>query len=112
MSRIPPCSGKTNEHRLSYALDRQADRALHLIVITCIVHRERTKAHAQRRTAGDGIRSEIIRCSKRHVARGLFKAPSQRQPTLSVQPLVRRRKAVRVAVDKWLFACARQGADP
>lgn len=100
MPRIPPCSGKTNERRLSYARDRQADRALHLIAITCIVHRERTKAYAQRRTAEDGIRSEIIRCSKRHVARELFKAPFRTQSTLSVQPLVRRRKAVRAAVDK------------
>ncbi len=65
-------SGKTKRHRLSRAGDRQANRALHTVVLTRMRHDERTRAYVARRTAQGLSKREIIRCLKRYVARELL----------------------------------------
>jgi hypothetical protein len=61
-------------HRLSRGGDRQANRALYMIVITRMGHDTRTRSYVTRRTAEGLSTKEIIRCLKRTVARELYKA--------------------------------------
>ena len=71
---IPASSGKTNRHRLNRGGDRQANAALHRIVVVRLRHDQRTKSYMRRRT-GDGMsKIEVIRCLKRYVAREVFTA--------------------------------------
>lgn len=70
---IPASSGRTTRHRLNYAGDRQANRALHMIVVVRLRYCEQTKAYMQRRLAEGRTKKEIIRCLKRYVARQLFR---------------------------------------
>ncbi|VEH42550.1 Transposase IS116/IS110/IS902 family [Kocuria rosea] len=70
---IPASSGKTNRHRLSRGGDRQANRALHRIVLIRMRFREpRTMAYFARRRAEGLADRDIIRCLKRHVANEVF----------------------------------------
>ena len=68
----PGSSGLTNRHRLSRGGDRQANAALHRIVIVRMHHEERTKLYVARRTAEDLSKKDINRCPKRAVARQVF----------------------------------------
>jgi transposase len=70
---IPASSGKTNRHRLSRGGDRQANRALYLIVLARMAWCPRTRTYVARRTTEGKSKKEIIRCLKRYVARELFK---------------------------------------
>jgi transposase len=69
---VPASSGKTSQHRLNRGGDRQANAALHRVVVV------RTRSHAptldyvRRRTAEGKGKPEIIRCLKRFVAREIF----------------------------------------
>jgi transposase len=74
VSPVPASSGKTKRHRLSRGGDRQANRALYMIVITRMGHDPRTRSYVARRTAEGLSTKEIIRCLKRSVARELYKA--------------------------------------
>lgn len=47
---IPASSGRTNRHRLNRGGDRQANAALHRIVLVRMCHDERTRDYVQRRT--------------------------------------------------------------
>lgn len=85
-SPVPASSGKTRRHRLNRGGDRQANRALYMIVITRLGHDPATRAYAQRRTTDGLSKKEIIRCLKRYIARKLYKiltappSPSQELP--------------------------------
>lgn len=69
---VPASSGKTVRHRLSRGGDRQANRALFLIVLGRMRLDERTRNYVRRRT-GEGLsKMEIIRCLKRYVAREVY----------------------------------------
>lgn len=69
---IPASSGKTNRHRLNRGGDRQANAALHRIVVVRLRCDPRTKEYIRRRT-GEGMnKPEIMRCLKRYVAREIF----------------------------------------
>ena len=46
---IPASSGRTSRHRLNYAGNRAANRALHMIVIVRLRYRERTRSYLERR---------------------------------------------------------------
>ncbi|MEU8125303.1 IS110 family transposase [Spirillospora sp. NPDC049024] len=70
---ISASSGKTTRHRLSRGGDRQANRALYLIVLARMAWCPRTRTYVARRTAEGNSKKEIIRCLKRYIARGLFK---------------------------------------
>jgi transposase len=70
---IPASSGRTHRHRLHRGGDRQANRALYIIVITRLAHDRRTRDYMARRTAEGKSTREIIRCLKRAVAREVFR---------------------------------------
>jgi transposase len=80
VSPVPASSGRTKRHRLSRGADRQANRALYMIVITRMGHDLRTRSYVARRTAEGLSTKEIIKCLKRTVARELYKALT-RPPT-------------------------------
>jgi transposase len=69
---LPASSGMTQRHRLNRGGDRQANRALHLAVITRMRRDPRTKTYVARRTADGLSKMEIIRCLKRYVAREVY----------------------------------------
>ena len=62
VSPIPASSGKTNRHRLNRGGDRQANAALHRIVVVRLRHDPRTKAYMCRRTGEGMSKTEVIRC--------------------------------------------------
>ena len=71
-SCVEASSGNTRRHRLNRGGDRQANRALHTVVITRMRRDPRTQAYVARRTAEGKSRKEIIRCLERYVARELY----------------------------------------
>jgi transposase len=71
---IPASSGNTTRHRLHRGGDRQANSAIHLIVINRLRWHEPTKHYLARRTAEGKTKKEIIRCLKRAVVRELYRA--------------------------------------
>jgi len=73
VSPVPASSGRTIRHRLNRGGDRQANRALYMIVITRMGHDANTRAYVARRTTEGLSTKEIIRCAKRYVARELYK---------------------------------------
>ncbi|RRR84052.1 IS110 family transposase [Streptomyces sp. RP5T] len=70
---IPASSGRTKRYRLNRGGDRQANRALHTIVIVRMRHDRRTQEYVARRTAEGMSKKDIIRCLKRFVAREVYK---------------------------------------
>ncbi len=71
-SPIPASTGKTTRHRLNPGGDRQANRALHLIVVCRLRHCQRTRAYAERRKREGKSQREIMRCLKRYTAREVY----------------------------------------
>jgi transposase len=75
-SPIPASSGKTNRHRLNPAGDRDANRALYMIIVTRLRYCPDTQAYIKRRLAEGLTKPEAIRCVKRYVARQAYHAIS------------------------------------
>ncbi|WP_084464404.1 transposase [Microtetraspora fusca] len=73
VAAIPASSGQTRRHRLNRGGDRDANRALHVIVISRTAHCSTTIAYVQRRTKECLSKKEIIRCLKRYVAQEIYK---------------------------------------
>ena len=69
---VPASSGKTNRHRLNRSGNRQANAALHRVVVVRMRAHEPTINYVRRRTAEGKNKAEIIRCLKRFVAREIF----------------------------------------
>ena len=77
---IPASSGKTQRHRLNRGGNRQANSALHMVVVCRMRTDERTRAYVARRTLEGLSKREIMRCLKRYVAREIYRvltAPSR-----------------------------------
>jgi len=70
---LPASSGKVTRFRLNRGGDRQANAALHRIVLTRMAHDPQTRAYVTRRRAEGLNTPEIMRCLKRYVARQTFK---------------------------------------
>ncbi|MEU9339449.1 IS110 family transposase [Streptomyces sp. NPDC048290] len=70
---VPASSGRTNRHRLNRGGDRQANKALHTIVLVRMRYDQRTREYVARRTAEGMTRKDIIRCLKRFVAREVYR---------------------------------------
>ncbi|MFM9432770.1 IS110 family transposase [Arthrobacter sp. MP_2.3] len=70
---VPASSGKTNRHRLSRGGDRQANSALHHVVLSRMQSDHRTKDYVAKRTADGKSKRETMRCLKRYVAREIFR---------------------------------------
>jgi transposase len=71
-SPIPASSGKTNRHRLNRGGDRQANAALHRVVIVRLRWHQPTRDYMARRLTEGKTKAEIIRCLKRYVAREVY----------------------------------------
>ena len=69
---IPASSGKTTRHRLNRGGNRQANSALHTVVVSRIRIDGRTQAYMKRRLAEGLSKREIMRSLKRYVAREIF----------------------------------------
>ena len=69
---IPVSSGNTHRMRLHRGGDRQANRALHLIVVCRLRYDPRSRAYLARRQGGGLSKLDAIRCLKRYVAREVF----------------------------------------
>ncbi|MEU0251541.1 transposase [Streptomyces sp. NPDC006184] len=78
---IPASSGRTNRHRLNRGGDRQANRALHAIVIVRMRHDRRTQEYVARRSAQGMTKKEILRCPKRFVVREVYRHLPHRHST-------------------------------
>ncbi len=86
---IPASSGKTDRHRLNRGGNRQANAALHRVVVVRMRGHQPTLVHVRRRTAEGKGRREIVRCLKRYVAREIFGylcAPPKHPVTLPGTP--------------------------
>lgn len=70
---IPASSGQRCRHRLNRGGDRQANRAIHTIVLVRKRHDPRTRAYIERRTREGLTHREITRCLKRYVARDIYR---------------------------------------
>ena len=70
---VPASSGRTQRHRLNFAPNRDANRALHMVVIVRLRYCERTRSYMDRRLAEGKTKKETIRCLKRFVARELYR---------------------------------------
>ena len=68
-SPIPASSGKTTRHRLNRGGDRQANAALHRIVIVRLRWHQPTRDYMTRRLAQGKTKKEIIRCLIGRVSR-------------------------------------------
>jgi transposase len=71
-SPIPASSGKTTRHRLNRGGNRQANSALHMIVVCRMRIDDRTKVYVKRRTAEGLSKREVMRCLKRYLAREVY----------------------------------------
>jgi transposase len=71
-SPIQASSGKTRRHRLNRGGDRQANAALHRIVVARLRHDQQTRDYLARRLREGKSKKEAIRCLKRYVAREVF----------------------------------------
>jgi transposase len=69
---VEASSGKTRQHRLNRGGDRQANAALHRIVVVRLRWHQPTRDYAARRTTQGKTSKEILRCLKRYVAREVF----------------------------------------
>ncbi len=69
---IPASSGKTSRHRLNRGGHRQANAALHRILVVRMRFHEPTIAYVNRRTAEGKTKKEILRCLKRLLIREIY----------------------------------------
>jgi transposase len=78
---LPASSGRTHRHRLNRGGDRQANCALYRITLIRLRWHEQTRAYMQRRTTEGLTKKEIIRCLKRYIAREIYTALLNPNPT-------------------------------
>jgi transposase len=76
-------SGQQIRHRLSRAGNRQANRALHTMVILRLRRHEPTRAYMERRLAEGKTKKEVIRCLKRYAAREIYAVLSRDRMSLA-----------------------------
>lgn len=69
----PASSGKTQRMRSHRGGDRQANRALHLIVVCRLRYDQRSRDYMDRRRAEGLSKKDVIRCLKRFVTREVFR---------------------------------------
>lgn len=72
VSPVDASSGLQQRHRLNRGGDRQANAALHRIVLVRLRYHQPTRDYMTKRLAEGKTKKEIIRCLKRHLARQLY----------------------------------------
>ena len=84
---VQASSGRVRRHRLNRGGNREANRALYVLVLGRMSWDERTRGYVARRTAEGKSKREIIRCLKRFVAREIYRiltaTPTAPFPSLS-----------------------------
>jgi len=88
-SPLDASSGKQQRHRLNRGGDRDANSALHMIVVSRLRWDRPTQTYMARRLAEGRTRKEIIRCLKRYVAREIYKAIAAELALQPARPLAR-----------------------
>jgi transposase len=81
VSPLEASSGKTIRHRLNRGGNRDANRALHVILVVRMRRHGPTRDYFARRLAEGKTKNEIMRCIKRYIAREVYHAvrePSRR----------------------------------
>jgi transposase len=87
VSPVDASSGRRQRHRLNRGGNRDANRALWVIVMARMARDPRTRRYVERRT-GEGLsKKEIIRCLKRYVAREIYKILVSGTATDTAQPV-------------------------
>jgi MFS family permease len=71
---VPASSGKTSRHRLNRGGHRQANAALHRILVVRMRFHQLTIAYVERRSREGRTTKEILRCLKRHLVREIHRA--------------------------------------
>jgi transposase len=79
-SPVEASSGNTQRHRLNRGGDRQANCALHTIVLSRLRWEQRTRSYMDRRITEGKSRREAIRCLKRYAAREIYRLITSEQP--------------------------------
>jgi transposase len=85
VSPLVASSGKTIRHRLNRGGNRDANRALHVILVVRMRRHQPTRDYFARRLAEGKTKNEIMRCVKRYIAREIYHAlrePSRRTTEL------------------------------
>jgi transposase len=84
---VQASSGRVKRHRLNRGGNREANRALYVLVLGRMSWDERTRDYVARRTAEGKSKREIVRCLKRFVAREIYRTltatPTALSPSLS-----------------------------
>jgi transposase len=73
VSPLQASSGKVARHRLNRGGDRQANRALWIIVISRLASDPKTQTYMERRVKEGRSKRAIIRMLKRYVAREVYR---------------------------------------
>ena len=71
---VQASSGKVVRHRLNPGGNRDANRALHVVVLNRMRRDPRTQGYVARRTAEGKSKKEAMRCLKRYIAREAYRA--------------------------------------
>lgn len=69
---LPASSGMTNRHRLNRFGDRQANRALHIVIIGRMKHDTETQTYINKKLTEGKTKKDAIRALKRFVARRIY----------------------------------------
>lgn len=97
---VPASSGKTTRHRLSRGGDRQANCALHHIVLVRMNIDGRTKDYVTKRTQEGKSKRDIMRCLKRYVAREIYRQITNPVPAPIVSDLRPLRHELRLTLQE------------
>jgi transposase len=87
-SPVEYSSGNRQHRRLNRGGNRQANAALHRIVLSRLRWDARTQAYFERRVMEGKTRREVIRCLKRYVAREVYRLVQEDRRDLSHTPAV------------------------
>jgi transposase len=79
-------SGKTVRHRLNRGGNRDANRALHVILVVRMRRHQPTRDYIARRLAEGKTKNEIMRCVKRYIVREIYHA--LREPNRTTNELI------------------------
>jgi transposase len=77
VSPLEASSGKTIRHRLNRGGNRDANRALHVILVVRMRRHQPTRDYFARRLDEGKTKNEIMRCVKRYIAREIYHALGQ-----------------------------------
>ena len=97
-SPVEASSGKITGHRLNRGGNRQANAALHRIVVGRMGHHQPTKDYIARRTAQGKSKKSIMRCLKRYVAREVYSHLVNPRPAEITDDLRPRRTALNIPI--------------